>query len=296
VLQTSPEVYQETVERWIGEYPSVEVLRGYLLTGTVEDSGLIASIEIRNGTPSRRVPVRSVVDATGNAEAARLSASGRIRQGAVGVLCGQIFRLRGVSPGAAEFPANVGLSRRLRQHWGGRGAACPSVWFDTGTREDEVYVKVSLPPASEERADLPREVRRRLPALLRRLPGFSRAEVTRTGEAARRDGAAVVGDYTLTREDVLGCGTFPDAAARCAWPIELWDAEAGLRIEYLPEGGHYEIPARALKVCGIRNLWAAGRCISADADVQASARVIGCCWATGEAAGAAAARACGGYS
>ena len=158
----------------------------------------------------------------------------------------------------------------------GLPAECEPVWFDTGTREDEVYAKVSLPPRSEGRAAPSRDVRQRLLTLLRRLPGFSRATLARTGDAARRDGRTIVGDYLLTREDVLGCRTFRDSAARCAWPIEHWDAETGLRIEHLPEGGYYEIPVRALKARGIRNLWAAGKCISADAEVQASARVIGC--------------------
>ena len=42
-------------------------------------------------------------------------------------------------------------------------------------------------------------------------------------------------------------------------------------------------------VCGLRNLWAAGKCLSADRYAQASARVVGSCWAKGEAAGTAAA-------
>ena len=39
---------------------------------------------------------------------------------------------------------------------------------------------------------------------------------------------------------------------------------------------------------GYENLWAAGKCLSADALAHASARVAGTCWAMGEAAGKAA--------
>jgi len=42
-------------------------------------------------------------------------------------------------------------------------------------------------------------------------------------------------------------------------------------------------------VCGLRNLWAAGKCLSADRYAQAPARVVGSCRAMGEAAGTAAA-------
>jgi hypothetical protein len=57
----------------------------------------------------------------------------------------------------------------------------------------------------------------------------------------------------------------------------------GLR--YLPEGAHYEIPARSLRAAGAQNLFMAGKVISADVDGIASARVMGCCLATGAAAG-----------
>jgi hypothetical protein len=60
-------------------------------------------------------------------------------------------------------------------------------------------------------------------------------------------------------------------------------------LEYLPPGTHYEIPMRALKLPGLANYWAAGKCLSADREAQASARWVGACWAMGEAAGKAAA-------
>ncbi|RYD49785.1 MAG: FAD-dependent oxidoreductase, partial [Verrucomicrobiaceae bacterium] len=43
-----------------------------------------------------------------------------------------------------------------------------------------------------------------------------------------------------------------------------------------------------LKPSGIGKLFVAGRCISTDHDAQASIRVMGTCFATGEAAGNAA--------
>jgi predicted flavoprotein YhiN len=53
----------------------------------------------------------------------------------------------------------------------------------------------------------------------------------------------------------------------------------------LPEHAHYEIPARCLQSAPIQNLFMAGKTISADVDAIASARVMGCCLATGAAAG-----------
>jgi hypothetical protein len=99
----------------------------------------------------------------------------------------------------------------------------------------------------------------------------------------------IVGEYVLTGDDVLRGKKFPDAVAKCAWPVEQWTAGGKTRLRYLPPGAHYEIPARSLRAARIKNLFMAGKTISADVDAIASARVMGCCLATGAAAGVLAA-------
>ena len=54
-------------------------------------------------------------------------------------------------------------------------------------------------------------------------------------------------------------------------------------------GESYGIPYRSLVAKGYANLLAAGRCMGADPLMQASVRVIPCCYITGQAAGIAAA-------
>jgi hypothetical protein len=100
----------------------------------------------------------------------------------------------------------------------------------------------------------------------------------------------IVGLRLLTGSDVLAARKFPDAAAHCAWPVEQWGAEGVARFRYLPEGAHYDVPVGSLRAAGIQNLFMAGKTISADAEAIASARVMGCCLATGAAAGNLAAR------
>ncbi len=103
--------------------------------------------------------------------------------------------------------------------------------------------------------------------------------------SARRAGRMIVGQYVLIGEDVLAGRKFPDAVAQCAWPIEQWDNKGVAHFKYLTAGENYEIPARCLRAAGIENLFMAGKTISADVDAIASARVMGCCLATGAAAG-----------
>jgi hypothetical protein len=159
-----------------------------------------------------------------------------------------------------------------------------------------VKLAVALPddwPDREARGEITRAARQTqaaVVAFLQGLSGFAGAHVCRTGSLGVRDGGRVRGEYCLTADDVRGGRRFADAACRCAWPIEYWDPEHGVNLEYLPDGQAYDIPLRSLKVQGIANLWVAGKCLAADRLAQASARVAGCCWSMGEAAGQAAAR------
>ncbi|MCF8095012.1 MAG: FAD-dependent oxidoreductase [Desulfobacteraceae bacterium] len=99
-----------------------------------------------------------------------------------------------------------------------------------------------------------------------------------------REGIRGQGVYVLARQDVLSAQKFSDAAARGCWPVEQWEENGNFSVHYPPEGQYYEIPKRCLKSSALENLFMAGKSISADSGAIASARVIGCCLATGQAA------------
>lgn len=131
-----------------------------------------------------------------------------------------------------------------------------------------------------------------LGAFLRTLSPFSRSFISHTAaQVGVRESRRIIGRYELRREDVLAGRKFPDGVARASWPIELWSArQCGATYEYLPDGETYDIPLRSLQARDVPDLFMAGRCMSATHEALASTRVIGTCLATGEAAGAAAAR------
>ena len=107
-----------------------------------------------------------------------------------------------------------------------------------------------------------------------------------------RETRHIVGKYVLTGDDVILGRKFPDVIARCAYPIDIHDP-TGTRgtLRGPQESGQnwYEIPYRCLMPPRVVNLLVAGRCISATHEGAASARVIPACYATGQAAGTAAA-------
>ncbi len=118
-----------------------------------------------------------------------------------------------------------------------------------------------------------------------------------------RETRHIQGLYTLTGEDVLAGRRFEDAIARCAYPIDIHDP-TGSRGKLIGLGNSaadterqvkptapafYDIPYRCLVPVRVKNLLVAGRPISATHEAAASARVIPPCYATGQAAGLAAA-------
>jgi hypothetical protein len=299
VLNVCPDVYRSVVGRLVAAEPRISLLAGTRVTGIVRAADRVAAVDAAGPSGPVRLPVRAVVDATGTAEMVRQIDPSLVDDDPRRAAGGLIVRLRGVRPGALTFPRGLGVVRALRRaaEDGTVPPDCGRAWVDAGVYEDEAYVKLLVPLPGDWRdressGDLTRSAlgtRDAVVTFLKRMPEFARSEVTRTGCLGIRDGGRARGEYCLTAEDVRQARKFPDAACRCAWPIEYWDADQDVSLEYLPDGDYYEVPLRAMAVRGLRNVWAAGKCLSADRLAQASARVVGTCWAMGDAAGRAAA-------
>lgn len=291
VLDVEPEVYRGVASRWLAE-AGVCVLCGSRVSRVNATGGRIRSVVV-NG---EELATDSIIDATGTAEVVRQFDPELIHPTAGHMAGGLIVRVRGVAVGALAPPRGIAVVRAMRTavNNGGLPPECAHAWLDKGLTPDEVFLKVLVPIPLDWRA---REAEisaaatataERVVGILRGLTGFEGATVFRVGKLGVREGGRVRGEYTLTAANVRECRRFEDAACKCAWPIEVWDATTGAALEYLPAGSWYEIPLRALKVAGTANLWAAGKCLSAEPAAQASARIAGCCWAMGEAAGRAA--------
>ena len=151
---------------------------------------------------------------------------------------------------------------------------------------------MSLPPASlRGTMDLPAAAQMLLDCLKGDIPAFQEARIMELSpDILEREGPRLKGLYTLTAEDVLAARKFPDGVVKNAWPIELWDQRSGPCYQYLPAGECYEIPGRCLQAEAADNLFCAGRCLSVSHEALGSVRVMGACFALGEAAGNMAAR------
>jgi len=104
-------------------------------------------------------------------------------------------------------------------------------------------------------------------------------------ETGIRTGPRHKGLLVLEESDVLNCKKSNDSVARGAWPIEYWEPGKNPEMGYFAMDDYYDISAGTLQSNRIRNLFFAGRNLSATDKAIASARVIGTCLATGYAAG-----------
>ncbi|MGB6223426.1 FAD-dependent oxidoreductase [Haloferula sp.] len=113
--------------------------------------------------------------------------------------------------------------------------------------------------------------------------------------AGVRESRRYRGEVILTGAEILAGERCKDEVALATWPLELRETNRGPKLRY-PEGGKASgIPSGALRVAGVDGLYVAGRCISCDHEAQASIRVMGTCFATGQAVGRMVARTGAGF-
>ncbi len=281
------------------------VIVGALLEGDRVDGAVAWSkegpIELR---------AKLTVDASGDADLVAMAGfpsfvgdQGRVQNPTM------IFRLGGVD--TARFLAAYGsdtimpdaISEMLRAHHG-KGYFLPraKIWLFTTTRPNELLcncTRIVGPDGRElntlfarDFTDAELEGRRQAREYARffrdRLTGCESSYVVDTGtQVGVRQTRQAQGIATLANTDILAGRKFADAIARSPWPIEL-HAGAKPRVEWLLDDW-YEVPFGCFVPERGEGLLVAGRCLSAQHEAVASARVTAQCFSYGHAIGHAAA-------
>lgn len=173
-------------------------------------------------------------------------------------------------------------------------------WFNTLVQGGGIAVNVTRSAgdgadrASMTRADLQlREDMFTIVSLLKeKYPEFKDCSIVSSGvNAGIRETWRILGQYTLTGDDLRQGRQAACPVARCTHPMDIHKASSSqqtlVRLEHAAC-----VPHTALVAQGVGNLIAAGRCISADREALASLRVQGTLMSVGEGAGILAALAC----
>jgi len=116
-------------------------------------------------------------------------------------------------------------------------------------------------------------------------PGiFANARVRSYGNPGIRQTRWIQSARQLTLEDIRSGKRPPDAAARCAWWVELHNKAELVHWEQFNDGHLYYIPLSCMVPKDADNIVAAGRCVDGDSHALSAIRVMGPCIAMGAAA------------
>ena len=117
------------------------------------------------------------------------------------------------------------------------------------------------------------------------IPGFEKARLRNFAMTlGTRDSRKIIGEYSLTGEDVLNEARFDDSIG--IFP-EFVDGFGVLRLPVT--GRYFQVPYRSLLPQKTENLLVAGRAIAGDPVSHAATRNMMCCAVSGQGAGVAAA-------
>lgn len=287
----------------------VRVLYHALATAVHRDGDLIggATVWTKSGLLDVRAPI--TIDASGDADLLAMAGL-RTWCGADGVVQNptMIFRMQGVD--TARFIATYGQDTIMPASVSARifaaqeqGMDLPraKIWLFTTTRPGELLCNCTRIRGADGRelnaavAEDFSEAESQGRAQVRAYERFFREEIAgcenawvndtgvQVGVRQTRQGAGIA---VLRNADVVAGSKFADGVARSPWPIEL-HAGAKPRVEWLI-GDFYEVPYGCFVPEVGEGLLFGGRCLSAEHEAVASARVTAQCFSYGQALGVAA--------
>jgi hypothetical protein len=295
-----PEIVKFALDR-VCERAGVDAILHATLTGSTVAGDRVASVALYGHGGTSSVFARAFVDASGDADLAARSgagvryggADGSVQNGTLVVRFGGIAAAADTSRAAWERAVRAAKARGLdaltKEH--GLVIRIPGSGDVVAYLVDEAYdVRDVRSHAAAERRG--RRQAWQLLDAIRTLPGHERAHIVTTGPTiGTRESRHVIARRPLTETEVVAGARFPDAVALGAWPVEHHPGP-GLPSRWIRirADGAYEIPLGTLQSASHANLFAAGRTLDADAYAFASLRVMGTAFATGQAAGVAAAQ------
>lgn len=293
----------------------VELLLDTHAIETQQDGNRITHVIINNKSGMAAVPVRMVVDATGDADIAALSGCAVVKgqpedglmtpatlqfhvygvdQDALAAYINdhkaprfreEIKRLR--EKGEWPFPYDIFISVQLTEKGVMMLNTSRLVGIDgaNGRSVTEGYVRGR------------KETQELLGVLRKHFPGFANARIKTVAPALGiRETRRITGEYVMTVADLVEGKEFEDTIGFSAYG---WDLPDPKRPSYQPMSSKgisrkrkvTPLPYRALLPRPVENLICPGRAISVEREVLGPIRVMAPCMAMGEAAGAAAALA-----
>jgi 2-polyprenyl-6-methoxyphenol hydroxylase-like FAD-dependent oxidoreductase len=290
---TTTVFYDEVaLQRWIVDRireAGITVLLGAVLRDARMEEARVTTLELATRYGDVRLTATGFVDASGDAALA-WTAGLPCQEPDTPIYGTQIVVLENVhaehEPSREDFQA---LLREKAQEYGlVRTAGLVFVFPSRGTGVvNMTHVETPLEPVAASRVALEGRAQadRAVELLRKELPKvFGDATIRAYGLPGIRQTRWIEGSHHLTADELRAAIRFPDAVARCSWPIELHDREEGYQWEPFGDDHVHTVPLGSMTPPGAENLVAAGRCIDGDAAALSSVRVMGPCIAMGAGA------------
>jgi FAD dependent oxidoreductase len=301
VTPLNPEALKIALDRTAAR-AGADVTLHTLLIDVAVANGQIDAVRLADHAGHRTVTARAWVDASGECNLAAMGgavASPRFSVTRKTAPASYPVRISGIagdleldrgSIQAAACTVAAQLGRATIRQTGGFITRLPGtddLWWLV---VDLVTDGLSGPDMSTAERDGRDLVWRAVAALRAHVPGFARASIATTGpQLGIRETRHVASRDDVVEADAASGRLRPDGIARAAWPMEIHHGPDHTEYRPIGGGGYFHVPLGALRAAHADNLWLAGRTIGADPAAFASVRVMGTAFATGHAAGVAAA-------
>jgi hypothetical protein len=280
--------------RWIEkqvEAADIQVLVGAVMTGVTFENRRLRAIDVATRFGAARIEANGFVDASGDASLT-YEAGLDVREPDAAVYGSLNFLIEGYDLEAVKHLVIADVHKRLAD----RGAQYGLVRHDGFLMHfpgrnfmlaNVTHFETPLDPLGSARMVF--EGRRQADNVIRFLRTefpdiFRDAQVRAYGNPGLRQTRWIVGRTQLTLDEIRAGARPADAAARCAWWVELHNAPDLVHWEKFPDDHVYYIPLSCMVPRDADNIVAAGRCVDADVSALSAIRVMGPCIAMGAAA------------
>jgi hypothetical protein len=280
--------------RWMErkiEEAGVTVLLGAVVTSVGVGHRRVQSVDFATRFGPVRVEANGYVDASGDASLT-FEAGLDVREPDAPVYGSLNFLIEGYDIQAANDLVIKDVHQRLAARGADYGLVRHDGFLMHFAGKDFMLANVTHLQTSLDPLDAARMVaegRRQADNVIRFLraefaPIFANARIRAYGNPGLRQTRWIVGRRQLTVNEIRKGERPEDAAARCAWWVELHNAKELVHWERFDPGHVYYIPLSCMIPHEADNIVAAGRCVDADVEALSAIRVMGPCIAMGAAA------------
>ena len=297
-IRFDPELLKWALDDLMSE-SNVDIYLHSSLIDVVEDNNRLQAVKCIDEEGHFMLSAKSFVDASGNANLVNLAGietewgdeTGAVQQTSLS------FRLDNL-PNEDIMMKDIANAIYLGKQQGiqnlekekGMIIKIPNESYGYCTIPSIVLKDLSSKEMSHAEISLRKQVKAYTQAFKENMKGFENIKVVNSGpEIGVREARRIIGDVKLIGTEIVSGPKRDDSIARGGWSPEMHRSNVDLEYTHIPDNDYFSIPLGSLRVANVENVWASGRMVASDSLALGSVRVMGTGFATGHAAGVAAA-------